>query len=67
MLHDRNGTPVKKGDTVLIEAVIGETYAAPDYCNVTLKIGADRPHGPDNVPSTVTLNARQVLLYRKEA
>ena len=66
-MHDRNGTPVKKGDTVLIEAVIGETYAADDYCNVTLRIGADKPHGPDNVQSNVTLNARQVLLYRRVA
>ena len=66
-MHDANGTPVKKGDKVLIEAVISDTYAAPDYCNVTLKIGADKPHGPDNVQSSVTLNTRQVLLYRKGA
>lgn len=63
-MHDRNGTPLKKGDVVIVEAVIGDTYATPDYCNVTLKIGFDKPHGPDNVTSSVTLNSRQVLLYK---
>jgi len=66
-MHDCNGTPLKKGDKVLIEAVIGDTYATPDYCNVTLKIGSEKPHGPDNIQSSVTLNTRQVLLYRKGA
>lgn len=64
-MHDKNGTPVKKGDVVLVEAVIGETYACDDYCNVTLRIGHDRPHGPDNVQGNLTLNARQTLLFRK--
>jgi len=66
-MHDRNGTPVAKGDVVLVEAVIGDTYATEDYCNVTLRIGHEKPHGPDNVQSTVTLNARQVLLFKKPA
>ncbi len=63
-MDDRNGTPVKVGDKVLVEAVIGETYAAEDYCNVQLHIGYDKEHGPANVQSAVTLNARQVLLYQ---
>ena len=64
-MHDKNGTPVAKGDVVLIEAIIDSTYATEDYCNVTLKIGYEKPHGPDNVTSNLTLNARQVLLLKK--
>lgn len=65
-MHDRNGTPVKEGDVVLIEAVIGTTYACEEYCNVTLQIGdRSQPNGPHNVHSSVTLNARQVLLSKK--
>lgn len=64
-MHDRNGTPLKVGDVVLIEAKVSSTYAAPDYCNVTLSIGFDKPHGPDNVTSNVTLNARQTLLLQR--
>ena len=64
-MHDRNGTPLKKGDKVLLEATIGEVYTVEDYCNVNLQIGYDQPHGPANVQSSVTLNARQVLLLEK--
>lgn len=64
-MHDKNGTPIKKGDVVLVEALIVETYATPDYCNVQLRIGYDKPHGADNVVSGVTLNAKQVLLLKK--
>jgi hypothetical protein len=64
-MHDRNGTPIKKGDTVTIEGVISDMYATEEYCNVTLRIGYDKPHGPLNVQSSVTLNARQVLLVKR--
>lgn len=36
-MHDRNGTPLKKGDVVLIPAVITELHATEDYCNVSLQ------------------------------
>jgi hypothetical protein len=65
-MHDRNGTPVQKGDVVLVEAVIGETYASEEYCNVQLQIGdRSQPNGPHNVHSSVTLNAQQVLLFKR--
>lgn len=64
-MHDRNGTPLKAGDIVLVEAKIKETYASEDYCNVQLSIGFEKEHGPDNVTSSVTLNARQTLLLKK--
>jgi hypothetical protein len=64
-MHDVNGTPIKKGDRVLIEAIIRDTYAAPDFCNIVLAIGGDKPHGADNITSSVTLNSRQVLLFKR--
>lgn len=59
-MHDKNGKPLKKGDKVLIEAEIVETYGAVDYCNVQLGIGLNKENGPDNVHGRVTLNSRQV-------
>lgn len=64
-MHDRNGTPLKQGDVVLIEAKVAETYESVDYCNVQLSIGFEKEHGPDNVTSSVTLNTRQTLLLKK--
>ena len=64
-MHDRNGTPLLVGDLVLVEAVVGSVFAAEEYCNVTLVIGHEAPHGPANVHSTVTLNARQTLLLER--
>lgn len=65
-MHDKNGKPIKTGDRVMIEAVITETHASETFCNVTLGIGRDRPHGEYNIQSTVTLNAKQVVLVEKE-
>lgn len=64
-MHDRNGTPIQKGDKVLIEAVVDEVYAGADYCNVRLAIGSDKPHGPANIQSSVTLNSHQTLLLER--
>jgi hypothetical protein len=41
-VHDRNNTPLKKGDKVLIEATITELQAGEDYCNVSLRTTAGR-------------------------
>lgn len=30
-MHDKNGKPIKKGDKVLIEAEIAETYARGEF------------------------------------
>lgn len=45
-MHDRNGSPLKKGDRVLIEGVITDLYAGEDYCNVAVETLAGRR--PDN-------------------
>ncbi len=36
-MHDRHGCPLKKGDKVLIEAVITDLNPTEDYCNVSLE------------------------------
>lgn len=64
-MHDRNGSPLKEGDTVLIEAKITTCHASEDYCNVSLAIGSEKEHGPDNVHASVVLNARQTLLLKR--
>lgn len=61
-MHDKNGKPLKKGDKVLVEAVIEQTHASEDFCNITLGIGKEKEHGADNIHSSVTLNSRQVEL-----
>lgn len=35
-MHDRNGTPLQKGDVVLIPAVITELNGGEDHCNVSV-------------------------------
>lgn len=64
-MHDRNGTPLQKGDVVLVEAKIVETFESPDYCNIQILIGFEKAHGPDNVHSGTTINSRQVVLSRR--
>ena len=45
-MHDRNGVQLKKGDKVLIEAVITDLGATEDYCNVSLEtVSGRRPDG----------------------
>lgn len=45
-MHDRNGTALKKGDTVLIPAVITELHPTDEYCNVSLQsVHGRRPDG----------------------
>lgn len=36
-MHDANGTELKKGDRVLIPAVITELSPGEEYCNVSLE------------------------------
>lgn len=61
-MHDKNGNLIKKGDKVLIEAIVTQTIATDEFCNVSLGIGFDAEHGPHNIHCTVTLNAKQVEL-----
>jgi len=53
-MHDARGKALKKGDLVLIPAVITELFATEDYCNVSLKsqIGR-RPDGENESISAI--------------
>jgi hypothetical protein len=64
-MHDRNGTPLKVGDVVLVEARVAEVYESADYCNARLDVGFEKEHGPDNVTGSITVNTRQVVLARR--
>lgn len=61
-MHDRNGTPVKKGDIVVIKARIKDVTGGVDYCNATLEVGYEAEHGPANVTGSIVVNTRQTLL-----
>ncbi len=65
-MHDKNGKPIKKGDKVMVQATIAETYATEDFCNVQLHIGRDKENAADNVHGTLTLNSRQVELVEEK-
>jgi len=61
-MHDRNGTPLKVGDTVLIPAKITQVSATDDYCNV----GLESVHGrrPDGLKETIyAINTGVVVLH----
>ena len=58
-MHDAKGQPLSLGDIVLVPCKIAETYATDEYCNVQLKTLA--PMHPTDVPTTITLNAKQVI------
>lgn len=65
-MHDKNGKPLKVGDKVTVEAVILETYATEDFCNVQLGIGRDQENSAHNVHGTLTINSRQVELIEEK-
>lgn len=45
-MHDKNGTELKVGDTVMIPAVVNALYATEEYCNVALEsVHGRRPDG----------------------
>ena len=50
-MHDARGKPLKKGDLVLIPAVITELQGGEDYCNVSVKSQIGRR--PDGQKETV--------------
>lgn len=61
-MHDRNGTPLKKGDIVTITAQITDLGVAEDYCNVTVKTVDGRR--PDGQPETISAINTGVLVLQ---
>lgn len=64
-MHDRNGTELKVGDIVMVEAKVTDLQAGDEYCNATLSVGFEADHGPHNVTSTLTVNTKQTLLLKR--
>lgn len=65
-MHDRNGTPLQKGDTVLVEAIVTEVYAGEDFCNLQLKTVEGRR--PDGLKETISaINTGVVVLSKRGA
>jgi hypothetical protein len=59
-MHDVNGHPLKKGDKVLIPAVVTTLYGGEDYCNVSIETTLGRkPDGQKN--SLSIINTAQLV------
>ena len=64
-MHDKNGTPVKRGDIVLIPAVIVSASPNNDFCNLDVEtLHGQRPDGRKN--TIYALNTAQVILLEKK-
>lgn len=66
-MHDRNGTPLKIGDWVMLEAVVTELYTGEDYCNVTIEsVHGRRPDGMKEHVSAINTGVLTLLERAKE-
>jgi hypothetical protein len=59
-MHDAKNRPLKKGDRVLLPAIITQLGATPDYCNVTIE--SDFCRRPDGVKERISGINTGVLL-----
>ena len=65
-MHDKNGTELKKGDRVLIEAEIVELSTGSDYCNVTVEtVTGRRPDGAKERVSAINTGVLTLLERKK--
>lgn len=61
-MHDRNGTPLKVGDTVLIPAKVTHVSTEEGYCNLQLEtVHGRRPDGTKE--SIYAINTGVVVLH----
>jgi hypothetical protein len=62
MPHDKRGTELQVGDTVMVPCVVKAIHLTEDYCNVDLvtKLPMPPPSDPD-VRQALTLNSRQTI------
>lgn len=61
MPHDRDGTLLKVGNTVMVPARVKAIQDTEEYCNVTLE--TLQPMHPGDSRSTLVLNAKQVVKH----
>lgn len=59
MPHDKNGAPLKEGDTVTVTFTVTGVSPGEEYCNLTCS--TVEPMFPGNHKTSVTFNAKQVV------
>ena len=59
MPHDKRGTELSVGDTVMVPCVVKMIHLSESYCNVDLE--TKETMFPSNMPSRLTLNSRQTI------
>jgi len=63
-MHDRNGTPLKKGDKIMIEYIITGIISGEGYCNISARSVLGRK--PDGEREYFSGNTAVVLLVEKK-
>jgi len=59
MPHDKRGTELKVGDTVMVPCIVKAIHLTEDYCNVDLQTKLTMP--PAGTVTLLTLNSRQTI------
>ena len=59
MPHDKRGTELQVGDTVMVPCVVKAIHLTEDYCNVDLVTKLEMP--PLRSVQSFTLNSRQTI------
>ncbi len=62
-MHDRNGTPLKVGDVVMIPARVTSVQAGADYCNLNAQSLYGRK--PDDGKESFSINTSVVILHER--
>lgn len=65
MPHDKHGTALMVGDTVMVPCRVKAIHLTEDYCNVDLETKLNMP--PGNTPTQLTLNSRQTIMVNDVA
>ena len=59
MPHDKRGTELQVGDTVMVPCRVKAIHLTADYCNVDLETALSMP--PLDTVQALTLNSRQTI------
>jgi hypothetical protein len=59
MPHDRKGSLIQEGDTVIIRAKVTAVYASETACNATFEV-EENPDCPEEYRPQMTFNTRLV-------
>jgi hypothetical protein len=62
-MHDRNGTPLRVGDIVMIPALVVSVQSTADYCNLNARSVYARK--PDGAPESFSINTSVVILHER--